>query len=119
MFTIDDASHPTGAALYREARHRRDERIGETFGAAFAHLAALARRFNEWRSRRATHAALMRLDDHLLSDIGLNRTDVAIGLVPENRDEVQHPLQPQGFEVEAVKFPTAGTEITGFILRAQ
>ena len=100
MFTIDDASHPTGAALHRETRRRRDAELRNIFGRGFAAMAGLVRRFNEWRLRRATHAALIGLDDHLLSDIGLNRTDILNGRVPESRTQIS----PQLVEVKAVMF---------------
>ena len=37
---------------------------------------ALSRRWNERRRRRAAAVALSNLNDHLLRDIGLTRTDV-------------------------------------------
>ncbi len=89
MFTIDDASHPSGADLHRETRRLRDREMRAVFSRGFAYLAASLRGFSEWRKQRAAHAALMRLDDRLLSDIGLNRMDVAHGRVPERRPRAQ------------------------------
>ncbi|MSO89660.1 MAG: DUF1127 domain-containing protein [Rhodospirillaceae bacterium] len=85
MLTIDDASHPSGADLHRETRRLRDRETREVFSRGLAYLAACLRGFSEWRQRRAAHAALMRLDDRMLSDIGLNRMDVTHGRVPELR----------------------------------
>jgi len=42
-------------------------------------LANLVRRFVAWRSRRAAMAALAMMSDRELADIGITRSDLALG----------------------------------------
>jgi uncharacterized protein YjiS (DUF1127 family) len=39
-------------------------------------LSDYAKRFAKWRERRAHYAQLIEMDDHLLRDIGLSRSDL-------------------------------------------
>ena len=74
--TSPEASRIDHLALEREARQLRDESLAQGLGAFGRAVRTLARRFVEWRERRETYSELMRLDDRMLADIGLNRGEL-------------------------------------------
>lgn len=72
------------AELIRQARHSRAEVLGSVLGSLVADsvlklgtsLKKVAYTVEAWRQRRATFGELNALDDRLLSDIGISRSDI-------------------------------------------
>lgn len=91
--------------IYQAARRMQAEEFAKLFrklGRGIAKLLnAVLMPYQVWREYQATYRELSALDDRMLADIGISRTDiprVAAGLwVPENRVErvVQQRPAPQ------------------------
>ncbi|MBI1775315.1 MAG: DUF1127 domain-containing protein [Proteobacteria bacterium] len=74
--TSTEASRIDHLAIEREARQLRDENLAAALSTFGRVVGRLARRVAAWRERRATYAELVRLDDRMLADIGLNRGEI-------------------------------------------
>ena len=72
------------ARLYQSARVERAEYVGSAIGAGIATLTRavknLAGDFAEWRAKRQAEAELAQLDDRMLADLGLSRSQISAAI---------------------------------------
>ncbi len=75
------ARRPSSRALHRMASRMRSRLIGEAFVAALEAIPRLLRRARDaWRTRQrieSTRSKLGELDDRMLRDLGLDRSEIA------------------------------------------
>ena len=72
------------ARLYQSARVDRAQYVGSAIGAGVATLSRavknLAGSFAAWRARRQAENELAQLDDRMLADLGLTRSQIAAAI---------------------------------------
>jgi uncharacterized protein YjiS (DUF1127 family) len=62
--------------LTLQARRARAEAIGELAGIVAAKIVGLAGKLAAWKHQRNAAAQLMQLDDRMLADIGIGRSEI-------------------------------------------
>jgi uncharacterized protein YjiS (DUF1127 family) len=69
-------SIPTFQSAQGHARSDTLARPKETPSAFMSHVTTVWKRFSAWKMRRATRTILSSLDDRILKDIGLQRSEI-------------------------------------------